>query len=335
MNYNRILIIQTAFIGDVVLATAVVEKISQHFQHAKIDFLLRKGNESLLVNNPHIHEVLIWDKSKRKLSNLFRLAGAVRAKKYDVIINLHRFFSTGLITVLSGAGEKIGYDKNPWSILYTKRIRHETGNGEIKIHETERNHNLIRTFTDNKPGRPKLYPSVEDFAAVASYKKTPYITIAPASVWYTKQFPLEKWTTFIHNLDDRYSIFLIGGAEDKNIAGKIMEKTNGLKKIYNLCGTLSFLEVAALMKDSEMNYVNDSAPLHLASAMNAPVTVVFCSTVPAFGFGPLSDRSFIVETPQPLSCRPCGIHGKKKCPQRHFNCAQQIQVDQLLASLNP
>jgi len=96
---------------------------------------------------------------------------------------------------------------------------------------------------------------------------------------------------------------------------------------------LSFLQSAALMKDATMNYVNDSAPLHFASAVNAPVTAVYCSTVPAFGFGPLSEKKFIVETKEFIECRPCGLHGYKACPQKHFNCAHTIVDDQLLSVL--
>ena len=80
------------------------------------------------------------------------------------------------------------------------------------------------------------------------------------------------------------------------------------------------------MKDAEMNYVNDSAPLHLAGAMNAPVTVVYCSTIPDFGFGPLSDNSKIIETKLDLKCRPCGLHGYKECPLTHFKCAHSIDI---------
>ena len=94
--------------------------------------------------------------------------------------------------------------------------------------------------------------------------------------------------------------------------------------IQSLCGKLNFLQGAI------MNYANDSAPLHFASAMNAPVTAVFCSTVPAFGFGPLRDNGTIVEVTERLSCRPCGLHGHKACPQGHFKCAMEITNEQLL-----
>ena len=78
-----------------------------------------------------------------------------------------------------------------------------------------------------------------------------------------------------------------------------------------------------------MNYVNDSAPLHFASAVNAPVKAVFCSTVPEFGFGPLSEHAEIVEVKDKLGCRPCGLHGAKSCPRGHFKCAHDISLAQL------
>ena len=87
------------------------------------------------------------------------------------------------------------------------------------------------------------------------------------------------------------------------------------------------------MRGAVMNYVNDSAPMHLCSAVGAPVTAVFCSTVPAFGFGPLSPVSFVVETREALACRPCGLHGHAACPLGHFRCAYGIEVEQLLKSM--
>jgi heptosyltransferase-2 len=88
-----------------------------------------------------------------------------------------------------------------------------------------------------------------------------------------------------------------------------------------MAGRLTFLESAALMRRATMNYVNDSAPLHIASAVDAPVTAVFCSTLPAFGFGPLSPSARVVQV-EGLSCRPCGVHGRRSCPEGHFACAQ-------------
>jgi heptosyltransferase-2 len=93
------------------------------------------------------------------------------------------------------------------------------------------------------------------------------------------------------------------------------------------------MQSAALIANAHHIFTNDSAPMHLASAVNTPTTAVFCSTVPAFGFGPLAEVSHIIENTEPLSCRPCGLHGYQECPKGHFECGNGIQVNDLLATL--
>ena len=326
---QKFLIIQTAFIGDVVLATSLIEKLHFHFPDAQIDFLLRKGNESLLASHPFLHEVIIWDKQNNKQRNLWKMMRLVRKNKYDKVINVQRFAATGLITAFSGAKETIGFDKNPLSFLFTKKFRHVVTDGR---HEIDRNTELVKHFTDASVLRPRLYPSVPDEANVTGYKQNEYITVSPSSVWFTKQYPKDKWTEFINTIPPAYTVYLLGSRTDAGLADEIRNGANH-PSVINLCGKLSFLESAALMKDAMMNYVNDSAPMHFASAVNAPVTAVYCSTLPSFGFGPLSDNRHVVEIDYNLYCRPCGLHGKRQCPEGHFKCAYDIKVEQLMASL--
>jgi ADP-heptose:LPS heptosyltransferase len=120
---NKILIIQTAFIGDVILATPLIEKLHRFFPTAEIDFMLRKGNEGLLQQHPFIHELLIWDKKQDKVKNLLTLTRKVRKNKYDLLVNIHRFASSGLVSFLSGAKIKTGFDKNPFSFCYDIRMK--------------------------------------------------------------------------------------------------------------------------------------------------------------------------------------------------------------------
>jgi lipopolysaccharide heptosyltransferase II len=338
---QKFLVIQTAFIGDVVLATALLEKLHACFPDARIDFLVRKGNEALLAGHPWLHETLIWDKKQNKLKNLWRMARRIRAERYDKVINVQRFVATGLLTVFSGARETTGFDKNPLSRFFTRRIRHvisapvEPGNipEGPTFHEVQRNQELISAFTDDQPAKPRLYPTAADFGKVASYKEHRYITISPASVWFTKQYPARQWAGFISELGNGLTIYLLGAPGDREGCQTIMAMAPGVASVVNLAGELTFLQSAALMRDAIMNYVNDSAPMHFASALNAPVTAVYCSTIPGFGFGPLSDNSHIVQVEHRLSCRPCGLHGFKACPRGHFNCARQIEERQLLETL--
>ncbi len=322
------LVIQTAFIGDVILATPVIEKIHRFYPCAKIDILIRQGNETLFENHPFIHEILILNKKKQKLFNLYKTIKRIREKRYDHVINLHRFLSSGIITALSGASKTWGFNKNPVSFLFDHVAQHEIHDNIKPVHEAERNLSVIKDLTDHAFTRPALYPSNTDHKAIQHPGQ--YISIAPASVWHTKQLPPAKWIELINYIGKSYKTYLIGGSDDQELCEYIKEHVH--TNIENMAGKTSFLQTAVLMQNARMNFVNDSAPLHLASAVNAPVTAVFCSTIPAFGFTPLSDHSFIIETDNTLACRPCGIHGHKECPLGHFQCAD-IDIKKIAAPL--
>lgn len=317
---KNILVIQTAFLGDVILATSLIEKIKICFPDATISMLVREGNESLLKGHPFLKEVLVWKKKSGKTKSLISIVKEVRQRKYDTVINLQRFLSSGLITFFSGADEKIGFNKNPVSFTFNHTLEHVIGDGS---HEVERNAKLIDQWCKGETPRPKLYPSVSDYESVKNYKKEKYVTMAPASVWMTKQLPVAKWTEMVAQSNNGIKIYLIGAPGDHALCQQIIEASGNTSAI-NLAGKMNLLQTAALMKDAEMNYVNDSGPLHISSAMNAPVTAFFCSTIPAFGFGPLSSTSVIIETKEILECRPCGLHGKTKCPLDHFKCGTTI-----------
>ena len=323
---KKILIIQTAYLSDVILATSLAEKLFEHFPYAQIDFMLRKGTEALLENHPFIHKLYLWDKRKERYKSLIKIIADIRKERYLYVINLQPYLSSGIVTVFSGSTVKIGFENNPVSKYFNKTFKYDKND---KKHEIDRLHVLIKSITDADPAMPHLYPDMQQIKKTARYKKMQYITISPASEWYGKQLPAEKWILLIKNLEKNYKIYLLGAPEDKTLCESIRLKAES-PRTFNLAGKLSLLESAALMKDAVMNYTNDSVPLHLATAMNAPVTAVYCSTVPSSGFVPLSDDAYIVETGKELSCRPCGINGKKHCPEKHFECANTITVDGLL-----
>ena len=329
---KKILIIQTASLGDVILATPLIEKLHEFYPESKIDFLLKDGYQPLLRNHPYISSLIAWDKNEKKYRNLKETIKYIRKKKYDVLINLQRFASSGLITVLSGAKLKIGFNKNPFSYFFDTKVKHILNSNNSSVHEIDRNLKLIEKLTDTERFPVKLYPSKHDYARMSQYKTNAYITVSPGSLWFTKKYPEEKWIEFISSVDDNLNIYLLGSQEDVELCDQIIHQTSS-NKCLNIAGKLSFLESAVLMKDALMNYVNDSAPLHLASSVNAPVTAIFCSTVPEFGFGPLSERSFIVQTKKILDCKPCGNHGLNKCPEDHFECALTIENEQLLENI--
>jgi len=321
---NKILIIQTAFIGDAILATSLVESWSKAYPQSRIDILVRKGNESLFHQHPKLTQVLVWDKKGGKYKKLFSLLKKIRKEHYDAVVTIQRFLATGMLTAFSGAKYRHGYSSNPLAALFTYTVNFDTESG---IHETERNTLLLKPFKIEKAERPRLYPSKEDDRFCQVYKNKEYVCIAPTSVWFTKQWPKENWIKLIQQFNKELNVYLLGAPSDFEACESIRLES-ARDNTINLAGKLSFLQSASLMRDAKMNYVNDSAPMHIASAMNAPTTAIYCSTLPSFGFGPLADDSRIIEYKGELACRPCGLHGKKKCPEGHFNCSHTL--DQLI-----
>ncbi|WP_354584832.1 glycosyltransferase family 9 protein [Hymenobacter sp. UYCo722] len=311
--------------------TALLEYLHQTAPATPVDVLVRRGNEGLLAGHPHVRRVLIWDKKHRKYAALWDLLSQIRAARYGRVVTLQRFASTGFLTAFSGAPARIGFAKNPLSRFFTRRVPHVIGDG---THEVERNLRLLTDATPTPLVPPRLYPSAADEATVAPYAAAgPYVCLAPTSVWFTKQYPEAKWLELLAALPAGLRVYLLGGPPDV-AACERLAAASGRANVISLAGKIGLLASAALMRGAVMSYVNDSAPMHLCSAVDAPVTAVFCSTVPAFGFGPLSSVSFVVETREKLDCRPCGLHGHAACPRGHFRCAYGIEVGQLLNSVS-
>jgi len=311
----------------VILTTPLLENLHREYPDAGIDMLVKKGTESLFNSHPYLGKLYIWDKSDRKLRNFYNILKAVQAERYDLVVNVQRFFLTGLLTAFSRAKKTIGFNKNPLSLFFSNRIRHTIRQGEY--HETERNLLLVGNSVKEKIKRPVLYPSKQDDALTSQYKTTAYICVAPASLWYTKQYPAEKWVEFLKAVPEDIYVYFLGSPTDKELCDIII-RDSGHANSMNLAGKLSLLQTASLQRDAMMNFVNDSAPMHLSSAVNGPVTAIFCSTIPEFGFGPLSDDSEVVSSSTELDCRPCGLHGKRECPEKHFDCAYTIRTEDLL-----
>lgn len=322
---EKLLIIQTAFIGDAILATACVESLHKQSPDARIDVVVRKGNESFFEDHPKVNQVFVWDKQNKKKRGLFRLGLQIRKTRYDHVFNLQRFASTGILTTLIRSKKKWGFDKNPFAFLFSGTVRHEIGNGK---HEVERNTEVLAlAFPDIDVLNPKLYPNQEHYSSIKPHlSKEPFVTMSPASVWETKKWPKAQFIKLINKTSPEFQIFLLGGPGDKEYCEEIKREADH-PNVDVLAGRLSLLASTALMEYAKMNYVNDSAPLHLASAMNAPVCAFFCSTDPKFGFTPLSEVKHIIVPAEAPPCHPCGLHGFKACPETHFKCGTDSNWD--------
>lgn len=315
--------IQTAFLGDVILSTCIAENLHVLNKEVEVHYLVKKGNESLLDNHPCIQRIYCFNKSMGKRKEFSRLIPLLKAEGYDEVFNLHRFASSAWIAFRTRARVRVGFQKNPLSFLYTSSVEHEF---KADWHEVDRNNKLLEKIYPGRHlvRRPSLYPSEGHLKAVEHLKKEPFVCIAPASVWHTKAMPEKKWVELGKRIPVGTKVYLIGGPQDRELCDQIAGDIGA--SATSLAGQLKLQESIALMKGAQRVFVNDSGPMHMASSVNVPTTAFFCSTSPQFGFGPLADDRKIIEVKE-LSCKPCGLHGHKACPKGHFKCGHEIKVD--------
>lgn len=329
---GRVLFIQPAFLGDAILATAMLEAWHARYPTSRVDVLVRRGNEGLFEGHPFVGRVWVWDKSRgHKFRDWWRILNGIRSQRYDTIVNAHRFLSSGAWTGLGGAPMRVGFAANPFSWSFQRRHVHRTDSGE---HEVERNHALISEWVGEVPGAPRLYPRDEDRQWAADWIPEGAILLAPASQWHTKQWPVEAWQNLLqilHVQHPDWPVGLMGGKGDRELLEGLASSTG--HPLVRIAAGAQLLQIAAAMERAALVVSNDSAPMHFASAMQTPTVALYLSTVPGFGFGPRAPRSLILEPGPELSCRPCGLHGHRTCPLGHFSCSRAVGPDAVLRAI--
>ncbi len=323
---RRVLFIQTAFFGDVVLATSALE--AWHLAHPedRVDVLVRKPMDSLFEGHPWLHRVLAWDKRPRvKGKDWRRLVREVRKARYDVVVNLHRHASSGILTALSLAPVRAGYANNPLAWRFTHRTAHRWGDG---THEVDRHAELLAPFVPKASHRPQLHPQSRHVEEARALGADGALVVMPGSQWATKAWPEGQFSKFLDATHE--SVLLLGAPSEHALCARLAE---GRAHVVNAAGKTSLLGTVAAIGMARAVVANDSAPLHVASATNTPTVALFASTVPRFGFGPLASSHVVVEPAVELACRPCGMHGRKRCPEGHFRCGWELPVQAVLEAV--
>ena len=336
LDIKKVLIIQTAFAGDVILTLPIAQALKEKYPGAKISFLAIPGTANLLENNPYIEEVILYDKKKtdKGFFRFRKLIHLLKEKNFDVIISPHRSLRSTLLANYSGCENTISFTLSALSFKYRARVIYKSN-----VHEIIRNLSLLDPLgiVENEIRIPELFPSDKDKEKVSELlvefkieQDEKYFTIAPGSVWFTKAFPDYKFAKILSVLNDfDFKVVMVGGSEDAGLCSKIKVLGKNLK-VYNAAGRLTYLQSAELIKRSKVLLTNDSAPLHLANAVGTRVLAVFGATIPEFGFYPIGKNDLIYET-KGLKCRPCGIHGGNRCPVKTFDCMNKI--DETLIAL--
>lgn len=335
MSRAGTLLVDTSFLGDVLCAEPMVRRAAELWPGEPVDFLAQPSGAGMLAGHPQLRELKTFDKrgAHRGLGGLRRIAAELRAAGYARAVCSHRSWRTAMLLRLAGIPERTCFHNASGAWLYTQKVDYP---GEL--HEIQRNLSLVEAAAGRADGppawtAPRMYPSAAERARAAELvPESGFVAIAPGSIWATKRWPAESFQRLARELaTSGQAIALVGGPDDRELCAGIASAV-GAGQVVDLAGQTSLRESYAVLERAACLVTNDSAPMHLGVAAGIPVVAMFCSTVPAFGFSPQGPRDIVLEV-DGLDCRPCGIHGHPKCPEKHFRCGQDLSVATALAAV--
>lgn len=327
---EKILVIQTAFLGDAILTLPMIQKLKEIFPGSLIDVISIPQTKEVFENSPYVDNVYSYDKkgNQKSIFNLFAFSKELKQKNYTCLYSPHRSFRTSILVYLLNVEKSFGFDNASINFVYKKTIKYDN-----RMHEVSRN--LKLTGMNIEKENWKVLPVIKN-SPVAVIKidnlikdiKNPIVTIAPGSVWRTKKYPEEHFEIISkHLIEKNYFVIFIGGQADFEICERLSNQLN--EKSLNCAGKLSIVESIELLKRSILLICNDSAPTHMGMAADIPVLTIYCSTVPEFGFSPYNRGSSSLSL-DGLKCKPCGIHGRNSCPIKTFDCGLKLTPEKVI-----
>ena len=320
------LVIQTAFLGDVVLTIPLLQALAA--EHGPVDVVTTPGAASLIETHPSVRRVVRWDKKspKSEVRSPWVLGGMLRAEGYGRVYLPHRSVRSAVLAWRTGAEERIGFGDAPVlaRLLYTATVPRDKNE-----HESVRLLSLLGGAKSTEGQDWRMALTAEDSAKARAWMEangiaTGFIAVAPGSIWGTKRWP---YYPELARLLDRPMV-VIGGPEDAALGEAIVAAS---PKAKSAVGQLSLRQSAALIKEAALLVTNDSAPLHLATAVGTPILAIFGPTVPAFGYGPIRPGDRVAEIA--LDCRPCSLHGPQVCPLGHHKCMKDQSAESIASQV--
>ncbi|MFN3947770.1 MAG: glycosyltransferase family 9 protein [Aquificaceae bacterium] len=308
----KILIWQTAYLGDVVLATPLIRTIKENFPSSYISFVGRSFIKDLLKGFDV--ELIPFDKGIRES---FDMVKRLRRGKYQIAISPHISFRTALILYASGIPTRIGFDRSEMPWLYTHRVKHQWHK-----HEVDRNLELLRPIGVKVLQRmPILFVEEEEKEKVVKRFNLPkeFLVIAPFSNFRLKEWYLDGWRELVENLP--LPVVVVGAERD-------IERSKQLQKVINLVGKTSLRELMAIISLSKAVVACDSSPIHIANAFRVPAISIYTATSPHYGFYPLIGDHLKPDLP----CSPCSPN-PKRCKTGTYACLNSVEAKEVLEKL--
>lgn len=324
LHAMKILVIRFSSIGDIVLTTPVVRCLKKQIQ-AEVHYLTKHSYQSILQPNPYIDKIYsIKEKVSEVLADL-------KSEQYDYVIDLHsnirsQQVKTGLRKP-SQTFNKINLAK--WLIVNLKIDRLPD------VHIVDRYLKTTQSLNIENDGAGLDYfiPKKDEVDLSDLGITTSFTAFAIGAAHATKRLPTSKIIEICKQVDR--PIVLLGGPTEKPVGEEIAQAAG--ENVVNTCGMMNLHQSASIVRQATKVITHDTGMMHIAAAFQKEIISVWGNTIPQFGmypyFGKGSGVNHTIEV-SGLSCRPCSKIGYAKCPKKHFNCMNQIDVQKIVSIAN-
>lgn len=325
---GKILVIQTAFLGDVILVTPLLRSIKSAFPNARLTVVVIPECADVLDGLADV--IIPFDKREKsgRRNRWHDLIDRLRKEKFDVAFIPHRSFRSGLTAYKAGIPCRIGFKRGWASLFHTHSAVYQ-----FNLYEGLRNLSLLDVLSSHDDnGIPELNitgresDTTDELLAELGLKEGEFAVLAPGSVWTSKRWSVDNYRQVSRRLEQEFSlpVLAIGGDGDKQVCSAVVSRPE-----HNTAGMLTVLGSAAVIARARFIISGDSAPAHLATATGTKQVIIFGSTSPRFGFAPPVPTARFVQTS--LWCRPCSNHGRNFCPRfGSYRCLSLISPEMVI-----
>ncbi len=321
-NFKNILIIDLAYIGDLLMATPAISEIKRAFPAARVTVLCSPSSSDVLLRNPDIDEILTFEKENAGFWKLKGFASKLRRGKYEIAFIFHRAFGSALLALVAGIKRRVGFSTEGRSLLLSHPVKLDKTK-----HRADNDLVVLKSYgLDINPDAGLVYitdPADEGFLDKVLGKDVVgkgYIVLNPNGSWDTKRWPVERFRALSERIRNELGLIPVGIGSDGETR-RVGEMLGGSG--FNLAGKTDLSKLGVLCRDAVAVVTNDSGPMHIAAAAGADVIAIFGPTSPS-RCGPRSDKAVVLRSDK-LDCIGCY---KKKCPLE-FECMLELSVDEV------
>jgi len=332
-----VVVLQTAFLGDVVLTTPLLRELRRAHRGAAITVVTTPVGAETLAGHPSVDSIEVFDKKGKDRGPwpLARVARRLRAAAPDVVVAAQRSARSGVLALASGAPLRIGFEGAPGRFAYTRPVPWKGDDHAVRRYLALAVPAGGDPAADPRPHLPVAQDSRQRISSLLGAAgigaDAPVLAVAPGSVWGTKRWVPEGFAAVVRAAPELgLAPVLVGSGEERALCDEVARASRAAA--VNLAGRLRIGDLAAALERAAVLVSNDSGAGHVASAVGTPVVSIFGPTVVSFGYTPFGEANRVVEHPG-LPCRPCDRHGPQVCPLGHFRCMRDIPPERVLDAI--